>query len=249
MATAAFLAAASCTQVGTDPEAIVAIAFESLPYPAVVAGDTLRDALGIVTPLRATALNSDGLPIPDAAVTFLSLAAGITITAEGLAISTDPTLTSAGLVAQAGRLQSRALTLFITQSPDSIALDGMTDTLRYVIPDGAANTSTGISTRVLSRSVTPPSNVRGWIVRYSVQYRGTDLAANDSTTAWLVDESGRRTAVDTTGTDGKALRRLRVIATALSSPADSFVVLATATNRGTSIAGSPVRAVVHVRPR
>ncbi|HEY5491467.1 MAG TPA: hypothetical protein VIK25_09800, partial [Gemmatimonadaceae bacterium] len=50
----------SCTNVGTAPNAIVSLAFDTLPYPSVVAGDTLRDSLGRAAPLHALAYNADG---------------------------------------------------------------------------------------------------------------------------------------------------------------------------------------------
>ena len=80
---AAVVAAAvigACTQVSADPKAVVALAFDSLPYPAVVSGDTLRDEAGVATALHATALNVDGDVIADAPVTFLLLDSGATLT-------------------------------------------------------------------------------------------------------------------------------------------------------------------------
>ena len=49
--------AGSCTEIGTNPATVTALEFDSLPYPAVVTGDTLRDSLGNAAPLSATAFN------------------------------------------------------------------------------------------------------------------------------------------------------------------------------------------------
>jgi len=245
----AVVALSTCTQVGTDPAAVVALVFGALPYPAVVSGDTLRDESGVAAPLVGVPLNSAGDPVTGARVQFLALDPGVTISEDGIVVSTDTAGTTIRLLAQVGALQSRPLSLFVAASPDSAAQDGTVDTLRYVIPDASSNLSGAIAIRVLSNAATPPRGVRGWLVRYSVEYRGTTLPPGDDTLAWFVDESSRRSAVDTTGTDGRASRRLRVVSTALASAADSLLVTATVTARGAPLAGTPLRIVVQVRPQ
>lgn len=242
----------ACTQVGSDPNAVVALAFDSLPYPALVSGDTLRDESGAVLALRAAALNSDGDDIPSAAVSFVMLDTGATISSAGIVTSTNLTTTSVRILAQAGNLQSRPLTLQITPRPDSIARDGTVDTLRYVVPDGTQNTTASINMKVLSNAVTPPAAVRGWIVRYSLEYHGRAISPADADTAWLVDDNNRRSMEDTTGSDGRASRRVRMLSNSIFSTdefhgRDSIVVVATATARGSSLAGAPVRIVVQFR--
>jgi hypothetical protein len=244
-------AAGACTQIGSDPNEVVALAFDSLPYPAVVIGDTLRDETGATVALRAAALNADGDAIPDAPFTFLTIDTTAVITSGGLVVSTDTLPGQIRLIAQsANGLQSRQLTLQVTPRPDSIEQQGTVDTLRYVVPDGPQNTSNAITVNVLSvDSATPPASrpVRGWIVRYRVEYAGAPVAADNTTLAWLVDESNRRSTEDTTGTDGRASRRLRVVPTGLANAVDSLVVIATATRGGAPLAGSPVSVIVRVR--
>lgn len=252
---AAVVAAAvvgACTQVSSDPKAVVALVFDSLPYPAVVAGDTLRNEAGVATPLRASALNVDGDEVPDAPVTYLLLDSGATLLSGSLLLSTNLAATSLRIIAQVGTLQSRTLSLFVTPRPDSVSLSGTVDTLRFVIPDGNSNTSAPVTAHVWSNTLAPAVSASGWIVRYSVEYHGAPLAAGSSF-AYLVDENGRRAAEDTTGTDGLASRRLRVIADSvtahLPSPTatDSLVVTATAVARGAPLAGSPIRVVIQVK--
>lgn len=245
----AVMALATCTQVGTDPAAVVALVFDALPYPAIVSGDTLRDESGVAAPLVAVPLNSDGDPVTGAIIQFLALDPGVTVSENGIIISTDTAGATIRLVAQAGGLQSRPLSLFVTASPDSAAQDGTVDTLRYTALDGPNNVSRAITIRVLSNAATPPVGVRGWFVRYTVEYRGTTLPPGDETLAWFVDESNRRTSIDTTSTDGRAARRLRVVSTALASDADSLLVTATVTARGAPLAGTPLRIVLQVRPQ
>jgi hypothetical protein len=242
--------AAACTQVSSDPNAVVALAFDTLPSPSVVIGDTLRDETGVVTPLRAAPLNSNGDVVTTAPVRFVTLDTGVTITDAGLVVATATRATSVRLVAQLGTLQSRPITLFVTPPPDSLALDTRRDTLEYVLPDESTNRSRDIAAHVLSVPDSTTAAVSGWIVRYQIEHHGTVISPTDVTLAWMVDESNRRSVADTTGADGRAARRLRVVATALSgSPVDSFVVIVSASARGVPLSGSPARATVIVRPK
>lgn len=240
----------ACTQVGSDPDAVVAIAFDSLPYPAVIIGDSLRDAAGVATALRATGINTDGDEIPGAVFTFLPLDAGATVSAERFLTSTGTDAAAVRLIAQASSgLQSRDITLHVTARPDSTAQDGTVDTLRYLVPDEPANVSQAIGLIVLSTTTAPPPAARGWIVKYQIEYGGAPVPPTSTTLAWLIDETGRRSAEDTTGTDGRVSRRLRLVPTGLTAAADSLIVTATVERYGTPLIGSPVRIAVHVRPQ
>ncbi|HKS06365.1 MAG TPA: hypothetical protein VJR92_08645 [Gemmatimonadaceae bacterium] len=240
----------ACTQVGADPSAVVAVAFDSLPYPAVIIGDSLRDAAGVATALRATGINTDGDEIPGAVFTFLALDAGATISAERFLTSTGTDAVGVRLIAQApSGLQSRDILVHVTPRPDSTAQDGTVDTLRYVVPDELANVSQAIALKVLSTATAPPPVARGWIVKFQIEYAGAPVPPTSTTLAWLIDETGRRSAEDTTGTDGRVSRRLRVVPTGLTAAADSLIVTATVERYGTPLIGSPVRIAVHVRPQ
>lgn len=249
--TAAGLGAApiSCTQVGADPNAIVALAFDSLPYPAVIAGDSLRNEAGVATALRATGLNVDGEEIPGAPFTFFALAAGVTISAEAFVLSTGTDAAEINVVAQTpGGLRSRELALRVTPRPDSMVLSSSTDTVKYVSDPEV--TTPAVVVQLLSNVLAPTvTAVNGWVVRYQVEYNGTVLPTSDATTAWTMDEGGRRSAEDTTTVGGLASRRVRFRPAALGNPADSLVVIATAVRYGTPLVGSPLRIVVHLRPQ
>lgn len=257
MLVAASVAAAvipsACTEVGTDPNAVVALVFEELPYPAVVAGDTLRMESGATVPLQAIALNSEGDEIQNADVRFIALDQNVVeITSENLLVSIGDAGTTARIVAQAGALQSRPLTLVVTSLPDTAELAATVDTIRYSALPDAVNVSGNIAIRVMSTTdneAEPTVNVRGWLVHYEVSYNGTPLPPTDNTTAWFVDASNRRSAVDTTENDGRAQRRLRIEPSALAPDADSLLVTATVTARGAAVAGTPISFFVHVRPQ
>jgi len=243
--------AGACTKVGGDPNAVVALSFDALPFPAIVIGDTLRDETGVPVTLTAVALNPEGEVIPDAQITFLSLDPGVTVSPDGFLISNPGTALSVRVVAEAGGLQSRPLALIITPAPDSMAQDGIVDTISYSLANEAQNVSQAITVKLFNTEVTPPIPATGWIVHFSLEYHGVPEASATSQRAWLVDEANRRSDVDTADAQGHASRRLRIAPGAnpgLNDP-DSIVVIATAAHRGLELRGAPVRIVVHIRAR
>ena len=92
--------------------------------------------------------------------------------------------------------------------------------------------------------------VRAWRVTYALEYRGT-VVPPDSRGIWLVDESFRRSAVDTSDGDGRVARRVRVVPDSLEitgDQIDTITVVISATWRGQPLAGSPRRLKLPVRP-
>jgi len=240
----------ACTQVSSDPSAVVALEFDSLPYPAVVGGDTLRDETGAVIPLHAAALNADGQVIASAGITYVLLDTGATVSSEGIFTSTAPNVQSVRVLAQAGTLQSRPLTIMVTPRPDSMVADGTVDTLRYKVIDDVSNTSGPVTVKILSNTASPPVPVRGWIVRFTLEHAGTPIATDNTSLAWMVDDANRRSFEDTTGTDGRASRKVRFNSKSLTQSQafdDSLVVIAQAYALGAALKGSPVRIVVQLR--
>ena len=82
-ACAALFGAVSCAEFGTGVGDISYVEFDGIPYPALIAGDTLRDSLGTARPLRARAYDANGNPIVDAPFTFIVLDSGVVIDANG----------------------------------------------------------------------------------------------------------------------------------------------------------------------
>ena len=84
LAMAALLAGAGCLDLSTDPDEIVAIEFNELPWPSIVAGDTLRDSTGAVATLGARLLDGDGDEVTGP-VEFLSQDGDVRVLADVLA--------------------------------------------------------------------------------------------------------------------------------------------------------------------
>jgi hypothetical protein len=246
----AVAAAFGCADVSGNPATPVAIEFDSIPFPAIIAGDTMRDSLGAAAPLRGIAYNGAGNVIADAPFQFVSLDTGVTVSPEGFLIATRRD-GFVRLVATAGGVPSPSRRVEVTRSPDAVAATGETTiTYGYVVPDVAGNVSPSLAVRVTSSDIAGgvSPNVAGWLVRWRAVYAGDTLGAGDTTLVTLLDEGTRRSMLDTTGTDGTSARRLRVFANRLAATVDSFVVVAEVRRHGIQLAGSPVRFVVNVQP-
>jgi len=251
-ALAALLAAAiigGCTDATSAPNAVVAIAFDTLPYPAVVATDTLRDSTGRAAPLRAVAYNSDGQVIENPSIRYLALDTGVVIDAQGYLVANTRTSGTVRVVATANLLQSITRTITVTGAPAGLAAtSNVSQTLQYASPDvPATNLSAPFIVKLTSDAGGTVPTV-GFIVSYQLKRGGVVLAEND-TIATLFDDAGRVSMVDTTGTDGTASRKLRVWGNAVTFVEDSVEVLASARYRGVPVAGSPVRFVIHLRSK
>jgi hypothetical protein len=251
------LAFSACLDFSTDPDALLYITFDPLPFPSVVAGDTLRDSTGVVAPLRAKAVNGRGEEISNAAVRYYAVrdtagALDIDSTA-GVVVSSDAKPQAVRVVASVGSLQSAPALLSVTTSPDSLAPETANDTISYSFTDTTLNISAALRVKVLHNdSSTFWSGVNGWIVRYTLE----DPA--DTVYASVFGENNRVLSaapnglfhVDTTGADGGAARKLRIRpGPPIASPLDSVALRVDAVYRGQPLRGSPARIVVYLRPR
>lgn len=247
LAVAGFL---GCTETITAPDAVAAIDFTGIAFPALVSGDTLRDGDGVAAPLLATVYNGRGDVIPGAAVSYFSLDTGVSIDANGYLTATRRD-GPVRLVASINGLQSQQRTVQVTRAPDSVSAPTKDLSFRYNIPDAASNVSPALALRLLSSDTLDGSgpSVTGWRVRWRIIHNGDTLAVTDTTKVALWAPSGtRHTLSDTTKTDGASTRRLRVYANLLPVQVDSFIVIAEIKSRGAHVPGSPVRYVVTISP-
>jgi hypothetical protein len=244
----AAVAALSCGEVPTLDEGIAYISPIILPAPAVAMGDTLRDSLGNVTPLRIEAFGRNDEPLPDPQATYLPTLVPSKIAISGTGIVTADTASAAQTIQIVGRvgnkLQTTAASLLVVPQPDSLgrtsdevtegklpALDTLRVTVTGVNPAG---------TRV---------GVPGIIVRYRIS--GVFGSGASSATAILtldgrtVSRPDSTASVDTTDTSGLASRTLVVAGTGV----DSVVVLVRARSlRGVPLNGDSLRFVLRTAP-
>lgn len=244
-------AVGSCTDINVAAGHVASLSFDSLPSPAVVAGDTLRDSLGRAAPLRAVAFNGSGDIIAQPDIQYISLDTGVTIGPGNFLVS-QRRLGTVRLVANTATVQSAVRPLLVARQPDSVVVTGkLRDTLNYLLPDNAtSNMTAALSVRVLTRDTTGGiTSTQGWIVSYQAFHAGKAVAAGDTSSVFLVGNGTQRTWIDTTGTDGTAARNVRVRPIGITTVPDSVVVIATVRFRGAAVRGSPVRFVILVRPK
>ena len=205
--------ALGCGDVPTLQDGVAYITGVELPLPAVAAGDTLRDSLGRVAPLRVRAFGRDSQEITGLEVSFLPtvLPAGVTIDENGILVARD-TVGSVQIVGRVGdRLQTTIATLQIVPEPMFIAR-----------PDGDEAGDTAIALPALRPfPVTvkgvyrgASTTVIGIIVRYRIDsLRPRTLPAGS---AILTNAAGAASrpdltmAVDTTVTGGTATRSVLI---------------------------------------
>ena len=244
---ATLLLVVGCIDLSTDPDEIVAIEFSELPWPSIVAGDTLRDESGAVAPLVARLFDGDG-DVVDGPVEFLPQQNAVRVV-NGNQLVADLTATGTiGIIASTEGLQSTALTIEVVPRPDSMAPEGIITPLQWVVPDDPSlNTSAPVSVKVLSNTTTAP--VRSWVVRFQLEAGGRVIPENDTTQIFLVGDNGRPSYADTTDFSGIASRRVRLRVVPGLTPPDSAVITVTASYKGVALIRSPLVLVLPIAPR
>ena len=242
LAAVTVVAVAACTDIPTSDSAVLAISAETLPAPAVVLGDTLRDSTGRATALQAKVYNFQGNVISNPTLSFLALDRGVNVdTKTGFVIGDSVRKTPARIVVSAGNLQV-IQNLLVTLRPDTVfALNGR-DSLQYSLLDSTKNVSPALSVRLLHSLTSADSAVNSYLVSFAV------VSPADTLLAKLVDDAGLASRIDTTDDTGTAARKIRLSPIRLTALRDSIIVNATVKYRGAQIRGSPVRLVLIVKP-
>lgn len=240
--------AVACAEISTDPKLVASIAMDTLPYPSIVANDSLRDSLGIARPLHGTVYNIEGTPLASIPVRFRAPDAGATVdSVRGYVVADTARTTPVRLIAVAGSLQAAPDTIYIVPAPDTVIAVNATDSLLYSVSDTTAKLSNPLQLQLFHRASPPASQplpVRSYLVSYRIAYPADTLLAQ------LVTRDGsRRSTVDTTAADGTSARRVRLRTLSLTSANDSVVVIATVRYRGAPVAGTPLRFVLRVKPQ
>jgi hypothetical protein len=234
LATLATWGGSACTQVATDANAVVALRFEGAAYPSIVAGDSLRDSLGVVQPLVATALNFRNEPVPDAPIEFASPDSVLRVSSGGRVFVTRHKPDTALLVfASTGTLQSQPDTLFTVFRADSISADSVTMTRPVgarLVPD-----SIGFNVFVPGTGGGAAAPGRSWLVSFQLRLNDKLLDPTDTTAVYtFTGQTNRRVRsfIDTTDASGSVSRGLVINCQALAATGpDSVIVIATTRDR------------------
>lgn len=241
--TATFVTAAlSCTEIPTSDTAVLSIALDTLPAPAVVLGDTLRDSAGRAAPIRATVRNFNGAVIANAPLRFQALDRGVRIDSiTGFARGDSIRSTPSRIVVSVGTLQA-IQTLDVVLRPDTLAVVNGRDSLLYALLDSTKNFSPALSVRVQHSLTSADSAVKSYVVSFAV------ISPADELLGILVNEAGKPSRLDTTDASGTASRRIYLTPARLTALTDSLIVHATVRYRGAHVLGSPARLVLKVKP-
>ena len=118
----ALLAAVSCAELGTGIGNVSYLAFDGIPWPALIAGDTLRDSLGVASPLRAHAYDARGREITEAPFRYFTLDTGVVVDSNGTMRATTRRDGTVRVVASLGGLPSddRLLRVFANERRESL---------------------------------------------------------------------------------------------------------------------------------
>ncbi|MGH7654970.1 MAG: hypothetical protein ACREN6_09935 [Gemmatimonadaceae bacterium] len=240
-----------CTDVSVSPTNVTALEFDSLPYPAVVTGDTLRDSLGLAAGLHAIAFNGAGSVIPNAPIVYIALDSGLTV-GPGAIVTAQLRNGPVRIIASVPGLQTSPQRLIVARRPDTVLVTPLAnDTLFYTPLDNAAtNVTPALTLQVATYdTVGSVAGSQGWLVSYQLIFHGQTLAPTDTTVAAVWNSGNQPSLIDTTAADGTASRVIRVHSTGLPTATESLTVVASVHYRGAPVPGSPVTYLIQLRPK
>jgi hypothetical protein len=227
-------ALAACREIPAPEGGVRALSRVVLGSPGIVVGDTLRDSLGNVAPLRIVAFDENGDTIASLpAVTFLVF--DTTAALDGDILVGEHT-GRARVVAQVAGLQSRIDTVIVTLRPDTIVGADSTRQVRRFVPGSDTIYATApLNVAVRHRDGTSVSGVDAVVVTYQITRTLANGAGGVGPTVVFAEAAGA-VARDTTAGGGLATRTLRLRRLSIPQLAnDSAMVTATAAYRGQSL--------------
>jgi hypothetical protein len=231
----------ACTDIPTSDNAVLAIEIDTLPAPAVVLNDTLRDSTGKASPISARIFNFKGNLITTAAVRFHALDRGVKVDSlTGFLIGDSVRTTPARIVVSVGSLQA-IQSVLVTLRPDTVFGVNARDSLAYSLLDSTKNVSNALSVRVLHSLTSIDSAVNAYVVSFAI------ISPTDTLLAKLENDANLPSRRDTTDGTGTASRKIRLNPVRLTALTDSIIVNATVKYRGAQVRGSPVRLVLKVK--
>jgi hypothetical protein len=238
VALAACIVAFSCGSIPTLADGIAYISPIQLPALAVAAGDTLRDSLGRVAPLRVNAFDTKDDTIPGVVARYVvsTLPAGVKVDTNGIVTAFD-SLRTVQIVGRVGdHLQTAPSTLEVVAQPDLMAATGNLDSLVVNTPSSALQiniTGNRSGTRV---------PVNGIVVRYRI------VSPVVPDTILFFTEGVRGDLSRTRDTTSAGVTSRTIIATSTAGFPSVIEVQATANNlKGVALPGSPVRFLIPVK--
>jgi hypothetical protein len=229
--------AAACREVPAPEGGVHSISTLILPAPGLVAGDTLRDSLGVAAPLDVIAYDMADQPLdPQPEHSFVVLDTGAHLDSVAARFLVGETAgTTVRVVATVGSLQTKPVSVRVTLAPDTIVpADSVEQHVSYTFPpDTVANATLNVTVRNRAAD----AGVEAVIVQYTIDR--APASRDGSPTAVLVTGS-TISQRDTTESNGRASRVARLRLSALSGPLsvlrkDTVLVSATTAYRGVTL--------------
>lgn len=232
---------ASCVDIPTGANDVLSFQFAPLPSPAAVVGDTLRDSLGVASPVQVSAFNFQGDTVTVPEVRFFAIDRGIRVDSLTGMVVGDSVRSLARILARVNGV-SGTVGVGVTYRPDTAAGSNAYDSLLYSLTDTAANVSAPMGVKVL-HGATGDTAVASWLVSFKI------VSAPDTALVHLVNDARGISSLDTTGADGVGARRIKLTVGGLPTLEDSVVVQAFVKYRGVDVRGSPVTLVLKYKPK
>jgi hypothetical protein len=230
----------SCGSIPSLADGVAYISPIQLPALAIAAGDTLRDSLGRVTPLRVFAFGPNDDTLPDITARYVVAVAtvppSVSVDDNGIVTAFD-SLRTVQIVGRVGdHLQTAPSNLEVVAQPDLMAATGNLDSLAVNTPSSALQiTVTGDrkGTRV---------PVNGILVHYRIRFP----VVPDSILSFT--EGVRSDLSRTTDTTSAGTTTRTIVSSNTQGFPATIIVEATATNlKGVPLAGSPVTFAIPVK--
>jgi hypothetical protein len=219
----------SCRDIPAPDGGVASISALLLPSPGLVVGDTMRDSIGVVAPLRVIAYGPDGDALASQPVAmFVALDTGLKV--SGSFLIGERAGVAARVVGTVAALQTQPATVKVTLAPDTLVA---VDPLRreyFIGPDTLAVSST-LGAKVFNGG-TNGTPVEAVIVRYTVVHQPAS-----SVPALVVLNGTAASLRDTSDGAGTVQRVAQLAVAALPRPlvTDSAIIDATASHRGRSL--------------
>lgn len=224
---------AACREVPAPEGGVHAISRLIVPAPGLVAGDTLRDSLGVAAPLDVIAFGLDNKPLdpqPEHSFVVLDTGAHLDAATGRFLVGEDPG-TSVRVVGTVGSLQTQPVTVKVTLAPDTIVpADTIVHHVRYTIPP-AITAQTTLNVNVRNRA--EDAGVEAVIVHFTVDQAPPSV---DGTPTVVLLNGSVVSTRDTTESSGRASRVAQLRLAVMAAPAlDTALVRATTAYRGASL--------------
>jgi hypothetical protein len=233
---AAAAIAIACVDMSA-PSGPASISALQLPWPAVVAGDTMRDSNGVVQPITVIAYDANGTPTTGNTQLFITDTFKYARVALNKFLIGD-SIGQTRLVGQVEGVQTQVAFIFVTLAPAKFKA-ALADTLSPPLGSDSASTddTRQVQVRLLSEN---DSATAGWIVRYRIIQ--APAPRNATQPVAFITNGGKISNVDTTDQSGTASRDVTVIANFIEDGAvragtkiDSVVVQVSTKYKGKEI--------------